>query len=40
MVDYDVQRDVMNKPFNIMIHKNKFVNYLEVVIRYCTLCST
>ena len=38
MVDYDVQRDVMNKPFNIMIHKNTFVNYLEVVIyELCTV---
>lgn len=32
MVDYNTQRTVMSKPFNITTHKNTFTNYLELVL--------
>lgn len=32
MVDWETERDVMSKPFNITTHKNTFTHYLEVII--------
>lgn len=32
MIDWDTQRDVMSKPFNLNTHKRTFVHYLEVIL--------
>lgn len=32
MVDWETERDVMSKPFNIDTHKRTFTDYLEVII--------
>lgn len=32
MVDWETERDVMSRPFNITTHKNTFTHYLEVII--------
>lgn len=32
MIDWDTQRDVMSKPFNLDTHKRTFTQYLEVII--------
>ena len=32
MIDFDTQRTVMQKPFDIQTHKRTFVDYLEIVL--------
>lgn len=32
MVDFDTRRTVMSKPFSIAVHKNTFVDYLEIIL--------
>ena len=32
MIDFDRQRTVMQKPFDIQTHKRTFVDYLEIVL--------
>lgn len=32
MIDFNTQRNVISKPFNIAVHKNTFVDYLEIVL--------
>lgn len=32
MIDWNIQRDVMSKPFNIAAHKRTFTNYLEIIL--------
>lgn len=32
MIDFNTRRNVMSKPFSIAVHKNTFVDYLEIVL--------
>ena len=32
MIDWDTQRDVMSKPFNLDTHKRTFTRYLEIIL--------
>lgn len=32
MIDFDTRRTVMSEPFSISVHKNTFIDYLEIIL--------